>query len=228
MFAAPSDSGNTEGIVALRNGPRFHVRNKMDVWALKETFLDRFYERYGAPIQDGWHVVDIGAGIGDFTVFAASAGPGVVVHGYEPFPRSFDLLNENLQLNGVANAEVFNRAVGGKAERLGFETFGFDAGKTVMRPAGEGAIWSLPFAEVLGRIGACNLLKMDCEGAEYSILLDSPDGIFKYVERIVMEYHDVAAGQHPALEKRLAELGYRVSTVPNQVHTDIGYMYAER
>ncbi len=50
---------------------RMLVHNRMDAWSVKETFLDRFYSRYGTEIEPYWTIVDIGAAIGEFTVFAA-------------------------------------------------------------------------------------------------------------------------------------------------------------
>src|SRR3712207_2539926 len=59
-------------VLALRgSGLRLWVRGRMDVWIVKETCLDRDYERGGIALRDGWVVVDIGAGLGDFSVQAA-------------------------------------------------------------------------------------------------------------------------------------------------------------
>ena len=70
-------------------------------WCLKESVLDRCYERYGYAIQPGWTVIDIGAGFGDFTTIAArAAGPGQV-HAFEPDPESFALLEHNTRRNNV-------------------------------------------------------------------------------------------------------------------------------
>ena len=76
IFLRASDS--QEKVLHFRKEPlRFGVRGRMDVWSIKETFLDAFYTRYGVPIEDGWRVIDIGAGIGDFSVYAAYQKPGV-------------------------------------------------------------------------------------------------------------------------------------------------------
>ncbi len=64
----------------------------MDVWSVKETFVDRFYERYGAPVGEGWTVMDIGGGIGDFSIFAAYDKPSNQIYAFEPYPGSFTLL----------------------------------------------------------------------------------------------------------------------------------------
>src|SRR5688500_10418751 len=89
----------------------FKVRGAMDVWSIKETFLDRFYEKYGFVIEPGWNVIDIGAGIGDFTLFAAMHQPGVRVFAFDPYPPSFALMHEDLRLNRVTNTRAFNEAV---------------------------------------------------------------------------------------------------------------------
>src|SRR5262245_47231955 len=59
------------GVVALRGGLRFEARSLMDIWVIKETCIDRGYEAAAVPLQPGWTVIDIGAGLGDFTVDAA-------------------------------------------------------------------------------------------------------------------------------------------------------------
>lgn len=59
----------------LRNGQQVKVRSLMDIWIVKETCLDKDYEVNGVPIADGWQVVDIGAGLGDFVLSAANERP---------------------------------------------------------------------------------------------------------------------------------------------------------
>ena len=54
-----------------RRRSQFRVRGAMDVWSIKETFLDRFYEKYGFTIQPDWKIIDIGAGTGDYSLYAA-------------------------------------------------------------------------------------------------------------------------------------------------------------
>ena len=108
-------SRDPRGTVVIRlrkSGVQFRVRGPMDVWIVKETYLDRFYERYGTPIGDGWTVVDIGAGIGDYAIYAALGHPQNTVYAFEPFPESFALLQENLQLNQAANVQAFPEAIG--------------------------------------------------------------------------------------------------------------------
>jgi hypothetical protein len=63
IYLNPTYPG-TKTVRLSSRGLHFRVRGAMDVWSIKETFLDRFYEKYGFTIQPNWKIIDIGAGIG--------------------------------------------------------------------------------------------------------------------------------------------------------------------
>ena len=78
-------------------------------------------------------------------------------------------------------------------------------------------------------IERCDLLKIDCEGAEYDILLQSDASVLDKIRHIVLEYHDgVTAYAHTDLAAFLRQHGYRVAVRRNQAHDDLGYLYAWR
>ena len=58
-------------------------------------------------LQDGWTIIDIGAGLGDFTAYAAQRSPRGRVLAYEPFPESFALLQQNLKLNDTCTMSKY-------------------------------------------------------------------------------------------------------------------------
>ena len=104
--------------IRLKRGCRFKVRTKMEVWIIKETCLDRDYERDHVVIEDGWTVLDIGAGFGDFSICVAREHPRAAVYAFEPLPESQERLREHLDLNGVGNVRRFPWAVSGRAGTL--------------------------------------------------------------------------------------------------------------
>lgn len=64
-------------------------------------------------LQDGDGFVDVGANAGFFTVIAARlVGAGGVVHAFEPEASNFQRLKQNVALNGLANVELHEVAVG--------------------------------------------------------------------------------------------------------------------
>ena len=227
-------------IIRLRqSGLKFKVRTLMDIWTVKETFLDRFYERYGTVIGNGWSVIDIGGGIGDFTIFVAAKHPNNVVYTFEPNPESVALMEANLQLNRLSNVKVYPEAVwssGGEvlldttfSEPGGYASKNLDATyDPTQKPL---IIASLSLQDVFDRTGLahCNLLKIDCEGAEFPILLEAQAQVFDRIERIIMEYHETVTGNnHQILVEFLMRQGYAVKTYPNTVHEHLGYIYAAR
>jgi FkbM family methyltransferase len=235
IFLNPRDS-RVKAVRLRGSGLQFRVRGAMDVWSIKETFLDRFYEKYGFTIQPGWNILDIGAGIGEYTVFAAMR-PGSQVFSFEPYPQSFALMQENLRLNRVANARAFDRAISsGSGEMVldltGGEPLQFQSRMMQSLPIEKSlSVNALSLADAFGmlEIESCDLLKLDCEGAEYAILFDTPRPVLELVQRIVMEYHDnVVQYTHSDLIRFLNEQGFKVETFPNPVHSYLGYLRAVR
>lgn len=221
------------------SGLNFLVRGQMDIWSIKETFIDRFYERFGTPIEDGWTIVDIGAGLGDFTIYALNNYPANQVIACEPFDGSYTLLAKNLELNKIQGARIIRKAVMDKpGQVLLSHTQGEALQIITTGPSAAGISWddqvhvpAITLQELLveNNLDRINLLKLDCEGAEYPILINSPADVFKRIDRIVMEYHEGAAGHgHEELVSHLSELGYKVTVTRNYVHDDLGYIYASR
>ena len=221
--------------IRLPDGLRFRVRTPMEAWLLKETCLDADYER-DAPIRDGWTIVDVGAANGDFAVHAASRNPRGVVHAFEPLPEAFARLEEHVRLNGVANVRAVPQAIAAQEGHLALYTVTGLAGQH--RTAGDGSAAAGPAVAVrattLARafeasgIERCDLLKLDCEGAEFEILLSLPDAVLARIARVVLEYHDHVTGHtHEELAARLRERGFRVRTRPNPAWKELGFLYAE-
>ena len=219
-------------------GVKFKVRGVMDIWTVKETFLDRFYEKYSEPIQDGWKVLDIGGGIGDFTIFAAMGRPSSAVYAFEPTPQSFALLQENLRLNKVINVKGYAEAVWSEKGTLAIDTTIGEPGQFISQQAKSGLpqngkvlVPSVSLAEVFSRLelDQVDLMKMDCEGAEYPVLFNASDEVLGRIQRMVMEYHDnVTEFTHVDLERFLSDHGFQVQSFVNPVHDYLGYLYAWR
>lgn len=224
--------------VRLRShGLQFRVRGAMDVWSIKETFLDRFYEKHGFTIQPHWKIIDIGAGLGDYTLYAAVTQPTSQVFSFEPYPESFVLMQENLRLNAINNVQAFEKAIGAVSGELildlsSNEPLQFQSQlKQAVHIAKSLSVSSLSLVDALAKLGleSCDLLKLDCEGAEYDILFGAPQPVLEHIQRIVMEYHDdLNQYNHADLTRFLKERGFVVELFPNPVHAYLGYLRAIR
>jgi FkbM family methyltransferase len=234
VFLKPAASGRLT--VHLKHPDlRLLVRGKMDIWSVKETFIDRFYTKYGCELGKDWTIIDIGGAIGEFSLYAAARDPGARIIAYEPFPESVELFKQNLEMNGIKNVNVISKAVWKSATRLELdislqEPLQITSGVSEKPTDKSIRVEAVSLADVLhsNKLTSVDLVKLDCEGAEFDILLGSRSETVKAFKRIVMEYHDGAGGRHHSqLESHLQSLGYRVTSRVNVVHPRIGYLYAE-
>lgn len=222
-------------IVELRRGPRFKVRTAMDVWIIKEICLDHDYEISSVPLQDGWTIIDIGAGLGDFAVTIGRHNPHTTIYSFEPFPESFALLQENLALNTVRNVHAFPYAISGKSAELRLQ---IGTGEAVEHSTAKHsddphavAVQGITLADVFSQhqLTSCDYLKVDCEGAEFEIFFGTAPELLQQIKHICVEYHNhVTAYTHRDLVAFFEKHGFRVRTRPNPVHTYLGMVYATR
>lgn len=222
-----------------RNNLKVGVGSKMEAWSVKETLIDRFYTRLGSEIQSDWVVVDIGAAIGEFTIEAALQLTDGVVHAFEPNPGSINILRQNIRINNLGCVHTHNLGVWKEEGEIPLHFLNNEPLQAVsgsgdnanLQTVKETTIPVITLEQVLEEKvdQRIDLLKLDCEGAEYEILLNQDPRIFKKIDRIVMEYHDLNDQcNHCVLTYLFETLGYQVCRYENLVHDDLGYLYAER
>lgn len=66
-------------------------------------------------LRPGATFVDVGANIGFFSLIASVTNPGIKIIAFEPNPKNFETLNENIRANGFANIHCEALAVSDRA-----------------------------------------------------------------------------------------------------------------
>ena len=195
-------------------------------------------------------VVDIGMHVGAFSHLALVRG-AAELHGFEPESSNFSCAVENLSPFG-ARARLQNRAVWRSdivAPALHFwrSTDNANAGGgTLIWDTDGPLVDAVAFDDVVDAVSEngrrrINLVKIDCEGAEFPILMTSRR--LDCVDRIVGEYHELRAELPPhvripgcrqftvdALTAHLAGAGFAVTLEPQATATfgELGLFFAER
>lgn len=151
-------------------------------------------------------IVDIGANIGFFSLYARHCFPEATIHAYEPSPQTAAYARDNLVHSG---ATLFVEGVAARAGRAEMDEHGgSNLAQTVARETG--SIVLTAFATVLERIGGrIDLLKIDCEGAEWDFMRD-PD-LFARVGTIRMEYHLIDGRALDDLHRLASGIGFAVT-----------------
>ena len=103
---------NNECIAEFRNGIKCIIRNRSDtVVFLENFFLDNYDRVEGFTIKEKDVIVDIGAHVGYFTIYAAKKAKRGKVISFEPSKESFKVLKNNLKINNIQNVNVENIGV---------------------------------------------------------------------------------------------------------------------
>lgn len=180
-----------------------------------EIFVKNVYCRQVA-VQDNDVVVDIGANVGVFTLYAARRTCGEIF-AVEPVPQLAAGLERNLHLNAVKHVRVVPCAIGGGEGVLDLASWG-----------GTAPIISLQRFMDENQLGQIDFLKMDCEGAEGDVFQFTPPPYLERVRKIALEFHDGTSSLgHTQLVKLLQELGF-VTWLRTKPTSVFGYLYAER
>jgi len=144
--------------------------------------------------------MDIGANVGNHTIFFSRFCNFDEVWAYEPNPRSFELLQENVKNNCKRTVRLFNCAIGEKRKRVNFTNH-------VENPAinkvtkGKGDTLMIPVTTNL----KVSLIKMDVEGYELKAIEGAYDVIDREKPELFIETH----GDWKDLLKALPQ-GYRL------------------
>lgn len=183
---------------------RFEFRERGDV----ATFWQIFYRDVYPVGKDYRLVVDAGANIGAFSLFALTQAPEARLIAIEPAPDSCQRIRALLEEHGVAQrCTLYETALGANQ---GETTIQLNAGSQFRRTGVAGHAVSMRTLESLIPPDATvDLLKIDVEGAEYDIVATAGNRLLHRIERIIMEYHPVAPAENAV--NPLLQSGFRVT-----------------
>lgn len=140
---------------------------------IKENFFD---EEYMAVDVNGKDVIDIGANIGDTAIYFALKGARHV-YAFEPDIRLFNAALKNIKINGLkSKVTILNKA----------------CGKSTTIMINNRKIESINLNSIINNFLEPNrnaVLKCDCEGCEYSVILNANRKTLRRFDQIMIEAH---------------------------------------
>jgi FkbM family methyltransferase len=199
------------------------------IFVIKEQF---FEEQYKWLRPKGEKVVDIGAYVGDSSIYFAVNG-AKRVYAFEPYPHVYALAKKNISVNGLRDEiMLFNMGCGGKRSIIVVSPNRKSAGSSAIRSGGKGKHIRVVTLDDIVRehVKDSAVLKVDCEGCEYGLIIDAKTETLRKFKRIMIEYHQEGYG---SMSRRLKDAGFRVRhTVPKKVVSDsgnssVGIIFAE-
>lgn len=161
------------------------------------------------PQPNGYTSIDIGAHAGGCSLAMLSRGFKVIA--VEPLPENAELIMKNVKANGwEKNFTLHHKAIGKKSGEQVILRYGNEAtevgahhkfiGNTVDSSGWQEGLWTdgkeikvdtISLDDVLKNVDKVNILKIDCEGAEWNAFLGaSVDTLYK-IKSIVAELHAI-------------------------------------
>lgn len=192
-----------------------------------EIWDTKCYDRY-IPLTEGMTVVDAGASIGFFTVYASQkVGASGRVIAFEPEPVSYSHLARNVADLPNVTAENMGLSNGDKLAKMFYRNNGYSLYKTGDRAVD---LTLRRLDSVLPNLGVSHVdfLKIDTEGAEFQILEGLGEMLWS-VDNIAMELHSTWEKnvENPQQLRQLLErYGFRVKQTTHYGY--FPYMYATR
>ena len=209
--------------------------NQSFLFMVKEVFFQKIYNPPGYEIGAQDLVVDVGANIGVFSIFAARKTRNHVF-AFEPSEENYRYLMKNCCANQMDNVIGIHAAIAGEAGEVKLYDSGSSVGYLIFDHNIHGKlerymlVKAITLAEAIKtyEIGQIDFLKMDCEGAEGDILLSIPQEELSKIRKIAMEFHDnVSSHHHDEILKLLRGEGFS-TIVKWDGESPFGYLYAKR
>lgn len=172
------------------------------------------------------YIIDIGANIGDTALYFAKEKAKVL--SFEPVKHLYELGIENISLNPKLKENIIfiNKAVGGKRGKLNIAS---QTTKTYINTEDTYQIDVITVNDILNEYNfPADILKMDCEGCEFEIILNEDLTMFN---DIIFEHHSKQVGKdYKPLIKKLENDGFKINTYPvatsQSDFEDIGIIHA--
>lgn len=172
----------------------------IDGSALNDVWLDESYDpnHFGVPFDWGSckNILDIGANIGTFTLFALWKAPAAHIIAVEPEPGNAGIWRENVAANHLEHRAQLQEA--GIAEREGVATLHVShknsGGHSLSKYSEDShpiTVKLMTLQSIFDRlsIDRCDFLKLDCEGGEYDGLYGLRSETLHTIRFMAIECH---------------------------------------
>jgi FkbM family methyltransferase len=216
-------------LLETRSGLKIKLRvDSTDFMAFTHVWLLREYDKPDFKIRNNDIIIDVGAHIGLFTLFASQFCKEGRIFCFEPVRENYDLLVTNLQINKITNAKPFNIAISQNIGKVKIYLNEDESGHSMFVSGTKSIqIESTSLKNIIdtNNLEKCDFLKMDCEGVEYEIIDSLPIDYFDKIKKMCIEYHFADEKPHliQNMIKKLAALSYAISS--RNISKSIGFLY---
>jgi len=155
------------------------------LWQFKEIFVEECY-RFECSTHEPV-IYDCGANVGMSCAYFNRLFSNSKIKAFEADPHIGEILKRNLNSNNINNVEIINKAIWTDNNGIEIGIEGAD-GSSIFLKDNKIKIQSIRLKDLLESEDRIDFLKMDIEGAEFEVIKDCKEKLYK-VENLFIEYH---------------------------------------
>jgi FkbM family methyltransferase len=206
--------------------------HNLDFKVINETWTENVYRIHQGQFFGAGVFVDVGANIGAVSLFVDSFNKNrddsnkIKVYAVEPEPNNLHLLNQNIQNNPTENITVVSNAIWHEEAMVSISNRGGNSSIVDLEEdSSEVLAITLETLFSTYNIEEVDVMKIDIEGAEFDLIINTPAETLAKINRLVLEFDKSFDGRFgQMIEKLSKQFGIDILGSPERG----GYIYANR
>ena len=206
--------------------------HNLDFKVINETWIENVYRIHQGQFFGCGVFVDVGANIGAVSLFVDSFNKDreddnkIKVYAVEPEPNNLYLLNQNIQNNPTENITIVSNAIWHEETMVSISNRGGNSSIVDLEEdSSEVLAITLETLFSTYNIEEVDVMKIDIEGAEFDLIINTPAETLAKINRLVLEFDKSFDGRFgQMIEKLSKQFGIDILGSPERG----GYVYANR
>jgi FkbM family methyltransferase len=206
--------------------------HNLDFKVINETWIENVYRIHQGQFFGGGVFIDVGANIGAVSLFVDSFnkdredGNKIKVYAVEPEPNNLYLLSQNIENNPTENITIVNNAIWHEEKMVSISNRGGNS-SIVDTDEDKSEVLAITLETLFSTydIKEVDVMKIDIEGAEFDLIINTPAETLAKINRLVLEFDKSFDGRFgQMIEKLSKQFGIDILGSPERG----GYVYANR
>jgi len=211
---------------------KFPIRDAADQSVFEEIFTDRLYRRAENLLTEADLIIDVGAHVGFFSIYARHLNQSAKVIALEPNKDNFRALEYNFSISKMENYTTHNAAIVPESHATAKTKLyiAVDSHNHSTLPnerqASEYVVAKKLSALISDDLAKKIFVKIDIEGAEKLLYPEWTHESLGRISYIVLEYHNYGDKLSGKIENKLRECGFSCETFKSPFDARFGLIIA--
>jgi FkbM family methyltransferase len=208
-------------------------QHDLDYKVINETWEENVYRIHDGDFNESKIFVDVGANIGSVSLFVDNFNKNreddnkIKVFAIEPEPNNLALLKENVVNNFAEQVTIINNAIWYEEKLVSISNKGGNSNILNLEDEEKSVASAITIEKLffLYNIEEVDVMKIDIEGAEFDLIVNTPSEILSKIKKLVLEFDKSFDGSFGMMIEKLAkQFGLEILGSPERG----GYIYASR